>query len=154
MREILETLKAEGSPQWSARDFEARVRSLKSDKQAVWEHSVFRVRADKYAIGNHWFQHPLKRRIVLQCIHLFRLGGYIIGGNRLRDKVDEKIKIYQDYLNGPYPMYWSGLMNNGKVHDNMIRFLELIHKSDLVQSFKSRAESRQAENSKVVSGEL
>lgn len=142
LQRILETLKEEGTPQWSARDFEARVRSLQSNRQDMREHSAYRICADKYAVGNRWFQGSIKRKIIVQFIHLFRLVGFCLGGNRLRGKIDKKIRVYQDYLNGPYPMYWSGLMSKGRVHGNMIRFLQLIHDSAFLQTIKSAVESR------------
>jgi hypothetical protein len=42
------------------------------------------------------------------------------------------------YYDGPYPLYWSGLLADGNLHRDCLRFLELIGRRELIEDLRRR----------------
>ncbi len=70
----------------------------------------------------------------MQALHVVRLLAKTLGGENLLSKSDSQAKLYTNYLNGPYPMFWSGFMQKGKVHENAVRFLRMANLQEFAKS--------------------
>ncbi|KAB2891952.1 MAG: hypothetical protein F9K32_02150 [Desulfobulbaceae bacterium] len=134
--EILEITMPLGISDRSARMFESHASSAETPMPEYLRRGSYRVCGDRYAATGKWFCNSLIRKSILIGLHCVRLVTKMIGREILLKQIDNKAKLYTDYLNGPYPMFWSGLMQNGKVHMNAVRFLRLTG----LENFAERAE--------------
>lgn len=125
LRDILGSLMASAGSDRSARAFEALGGASNSLIPSTYRDSSYRVCGDRYAVAKQWFARPRPRSLLLNGLHAVRFGAKTFGGSKLLGRVDQRAKLYTDYLNGPYPMFWSGLMQKGRVHQNAVRFLRL-----------------------------
>jgi hypothetical protein len=96
---------------------------------------TYRIRGDGYTARRGWFEHRNTRMMIRFCIHLIR-GGTRLAGEKALKRVDERLLPYLGYLNGPYPMFWSGLVRQGRLHEHALRFLEWIGRRDLVREIR------------------
>ncbi len=109
----------------SARTFEGVVCAPSTPIPDQYRNSSYRLCGNRFAAGDRWFERPFMRTVILNLLHGIRLSARFAGGTGLLDRVDRRARVYTDYLNGPYPMFWSGLMQRGTVHKNAVRFLRL-----------------------------
>lgn len=121
----------------SARTFEGVACSPDTKIPDHYRHSSYRVSGDRFAVVDQWFGKPIVRKGLLQLLHSVRFSARIVGGAGLQERIDQTARLYTDYLNGPYPMFWSGLMQRGAVHDNAIRFLRLSGQSEFAEMARS-----------------
>ena len=122
---ILRRMISSENPDRSARAFESLGTFAEDEVIKRYARASYRVCGDRYAIADKWFNSARMRQFVLQFIHITRFLSGIFGGQRVLQRVDQKLKIYTDFLNGPYPMFWSGLMQKGTIHQNAVKFLRL-----------------------------
>lgn len=120
----------------SARDFESFARSVNSFEIATIRKSLYRVSGDHYAVNDTWYKLKSVRRTLLFLIHLSRFSASR-ASRQLLEKIDDRLKVYTEYLNGPYPMIWSGLMQNGSVNKMVEKFIDLFGDKELSQCIKS-----------------
>lgn len=125
LKELLEISLLNNKSERSARMFEACAGSVVTPIPERLRTGSYRVCGDRYADTGKWFSNSKIRRLILFCIHGIRFFAKVLGSDTLLNQVDVKTKLYTDFLNGPYPMFWSGLMQNGKIHMNAVRFLRL-----------------------------
>jgi len=118
----------------SARTFEASAGSLATHIPEKYKRSSYRVCGDMFVVDTKWFSRPLVRKGILQALHVVRLLAKTLGGENLLSKSDSQAKLYTNYLNGPYPMFWSGFMQKGKVHENAVRFLRMANLQEFAKS--------------------
>ena len=120
---LLKQLRASQPTAVSARSFEgsmdAAARALDVDLCS----RTYRVRGDGYAAGSRWFELRPTRWMVRQGIHVARWGACRAGGSTL-ERLDQRLLPYLRYLNGPYPLFWSGLIQAGRLNVEALRFLE------------------------------
>jgi hypothetical protein len=50
--------------------------------------------------------------------------------------VDAALLTYYRYTNGPYPMFWSGLVRGRRLHEEALRFLGWTGQSALVDDVR------------------
>ena len=124
-KEILERAMASGRDDRSARTFEACTNSAVTLLPERLLMGSYRVCGDRFASTGKWYGDPVMRKGILLALHGARFAGKLLGGDSLLKKIDGRSKLFTDYLNGPYPMFWSGLMQKGEVHANAVRFLRL-----------------------------
>lgn len=108
----------------SARDFESIVKTIQYPKLESDRKALFRISGDYSACGDRWFKRKLNRRIIRYLIHMIRFSAKTASPSLL-DKTDAYLKPYTEYLNGAYPMIWSGLMQNGEANETAHRFMKL-----------------------------
>ena len=96
---------------------------------------TYRIRGDGYTARRGWFERRNTRMMIRFCIHLIR-GGTRLAGEKALNRLDERLLPYLGYLNGPYPMFWSGLVRQGRLHEDALRFLEWIGRCDLVREIR------------------
>jgi hypothetical protein len=106
----------------TARAFEGCMHAAANEVDPEWCARTYRVRGDGYAAGRHWFERSASRRLSRVGIHAARWGARCAGESVLR-RLDQRLTSYLRYLNGPYPMFWSGLIQNRQLQDAALRFL-------------------------------
>jgi hypothetical protein len=83
---------------------------------------TYRVRGDGFTARGRWFESRGVRALTRQLIRPVRLAARL-GGPRRVATVDTALVPYHRYANGPYPMFWSGLVRQGCLHEEALRFL-------------------------------
>lgn len=109
---IMQQLRASQPEAISARAFEGSMDRAARELDPDLCTRTYQVRGDGYAIGGHWFERPLTRWLALQAIHVARWSARLAGHRKL-ERLDRHLLSYFRYLNGPYPMFWSGLIQAG-----------------------------------------
>ena len=54
-------------------------------------------------------------------------------GKTVLEMLDRRLMPYLGYINGPYPMFWSGLLRQGRFHEDALRFLDSTGRHTLVE---------------------
>lgn len=106
----------------SARAFEGAMDAACRTLDPKLTERTYRIRGDGFAAGSHWFERRGSRAVTKRAIDVARFVSRL-GGNRLLAALDGRTKPYRDYLNGPYPMFWSGLVRKGQLNGDALRFL-------------------------------
>jgi hypothetical protein len=61
-----------------------------------------------------------------------------LGGLRSATAFDAALVTYHRYANGPYPMFWSGVLRQGRHHGEALRFLAWTGQSALADEIRRR----------------
>lgn len=77
------------------------------------------------------------RRLAGLCSRSARLAG--LRGQA--DDLDRRARFLYRYYHGPYPLFWSGLLQRGSSHGDMLRFLRLFGPPGLAGEFLEHARS-------------
>ena len=64
-----------------------------------------------------------------------------LAGHRAVTAMDTALLAYHRYANGPYPMFWSGLVRQGRLHEEALRFLAWTGQSTLAADVRQSAPS-------------
>jgi len=121
---------------YSARSFESISGRTDLALPSQFLRATYKIPGDCNVVGNRWYQHQLKRRIVSYLLHAARLVTRA-GGQNLLNGLDNKIEVYTQYINGPYPMYWSGAVKKGLLNRNLTKFAVLTGNKVLSNWFDS-----------------
>lgn len=132
---ILRQLRASEPETLSARAFEGSMDRAARRVDPELCARTYRVRGDGYAAGRRWFERPMTRRLALQGIHIARWCARL-AGKRLLERLDRHLLSYLRYLNGPYPMFWSGLIQTGTFQNAAEDFLAWSGQSSATDSLK------------------
>ena len=62
-----------------------------------------------------------------------------IAGHRAVSAMDTALLAYHRYANGPYPMFWSGLVRQGRLHEEALQFLAWTGQSALADDIRRGA---------------
>lgn len=135
---VLEAVQTVVPRPYSAREFEGAAGSttLALPRQLV--DSTFKIEGDGLAAGTDWCERRWKRRILSNGLHVARLA-VRLGGADVVQKLDNRTEYYTQYINGPYPMYWSGVIKKGALNQNLIRFAEATDRKELLSWLQSFA---------------
>ena len=121
---------------FSAREFEGISGSGDLHLPAHFLSATYKIEGDCNVIGQNWFQHWLKRRTILYTLHALRLLARL-GGQTLLSRIDDKTEVYTQYINGPYPIYWSGVIKKGSLNTNFLKFVEITKDNILLNWLKT-----------------
>lgn len=96
---------------------------------------TYRVRGDGFTARGRWFE---SRRVRALTRQLIRAAGFAaqVGGPRGVAAVGTALLPYERYVNGPYPMFWSGLLRQGRLHEEALRFLAWTGQSALAEEVR------------------
>lgn len=119
---LLTRLRADQPAARSARAFEGSMDQAARAVNPEWCARTYRVRGDGFAAGRRSYERACARKCILNGIHLLRFGARLMGGGWLA-RLDQRLLSYLRYINGPYPMFWSGLIQAGMVNQEAVRFL-------------------------------
>jgi hypothetical protein len=114
----------ESSPRpLSAREFEAQTGSAQAPLRPEWLAAAYRVAGDRYSVGSGWMQARGRRALAIRALHARRWLTRGLAGQQALARFDTRMRYFTDFLNGPYPMFWSGLMQRGAPHAAAREFL-------------------------------
>jgi hypothetical protein len=108
----------------SAREFESITGSSQWVPDSEWQKATYRVRGDAYGVGSLWHQSSVKRKLVRALIDVARFSARA-AGRRFLARTDARLLVYMNYMHGPYPLYWSGLVRQGAIHPDPLAFLKM-----------------------------
>jgi len=122
LRAMLDSLRASAPDVRSPRQFEGALHDACHRLDPRLLERTYRVRGDGFTARSRWFE---SRRLRALARQLIRLAGRAarLGGPRAAAVVDAAVLPYQRYGNGPYPMFWSGILRQGQLHEEALRFL-------------------------------
>ena len=69
--------------------------------------------------------HAWFRRAELFAFDVLRFFIRILAGQGVRDRFDARYLGPYHFYDGPYPLFWSGVMKKGRVNPDLIFFLRL-----------------------------
>ena len=121
---------------YSAREFEGAAGSETLSLPRRLVESTFKIEGDRLATGTGWCERRWKRRIVSNGLHISRLAVHL-GGAKVLQNFDDRTEYFTQYINGPYPMYWSGVIKKGALNQNLIKFAEATGRADLLNWLQS-----------------
>jgi hypothetical protein len=79
--------------------------------------------------GTAMSAHPARRlraacrRVELFAFDVVRFGFRILGGQAARDRFDARFLGVYHFYDGPYPLFWSGVMKKGRLNHDLVFFL-------------------------------
>lgn len=120
---LLRQLRSQSPDAQAARAFEGLTEGAARTYDAGLLGRTYRIRGDGFTASRRWFESRLLRAITKPLIHLAR-SAYRLRGESALGVLDAGLLPYLRYCNGPYPMFWSGLVRQGRRHDEALRFLE------------------------------
>ena len=135
---VMRQLREQSSQVRTARAFEGAMEAASRAVDAQLSERTFRVCGDRFAAGRHWFERRGTRAVARRVLDAARFGARL-GGQRLLTALDRGIKPYMDYINGPYPMFWSGLVRKGQLNGEALRFLRWSGQGALADEIRGNA---------------
>lgn len=115
---------------YSARSFESVSGSEALSLPPQFIRKTYKINGDLNSSGNHWLQRRIIRKGVRHSYNLARLVARA-AGNQALISLDRKMSVYTHYINGPYPIYWSGILKKGKLSRNLLKFAQLTNNNKL-----------------------
>jgi hypothetical protein len=122
LRRMLEFLRSSSPEVRSARAFEGAMHGACRNLDPELLERTYRVRGDGFTARGHWYESRALRALTRQLIGPVRLAARL-GGLQKQAAVDTALLTYHRYANGPYPLFWSGLVRGGHLHEEALRFL-------------------------------
>jgi hypothetical protein len=122
LRRMLESLRSRFPAVRSAREFEGAMHAACAALDPGLLERTYRVRGDGFTARRRWFEARGARAVARQLVRAVSIMARL-GGPRGVAGFETAILPYQRYGNGPYPMYWSGMLRQGRLHEEALRFL-------------------------------
>ena len=135
---MLESLRASSPDVRSARAFEGAMHGVCRSVDPLLLERTYRVRGDGFTARGRWFESRSVRAVTRQLIRPAHLAARL-GGHRAVTAMDKALLAYYRYANGPYPMFWSGLVRQGRLHEEALRFLAWTGQSALADEVRRSA---------------
>lgn len=135
LRAMLESLRATSPDVRSARALEGALSEAGRRLDPGLLERTYRVRGDGFTARHRWFESRGLRALTRQLIRGARRAARL-GGPRSVAAVEALVLPYQRYGNGPYPMFWSGLLTRGRLHEEALRFLAWTGQSALADEVR------------------
>jgi len=135
LRAMLESLRSSTPEVRSSREFEGAMHGACHRLDPLLLERTYRVRGDGFTARGRWFESRGLRALTRQLIRVARRAARV-GGPRAVTAVDTALLPYYRYANGPYPMFWSGLLRQGRLHEEALRFLAWTGQSALADDIR------------------
>jgi hypothetical protein len=136
LRDILAQLRALQPTTLSARAFESGADAAARALDPALCGRTFRICGDAFSAGRRWHERRRTRAAAKLALHVARLLARL-GGARTLQKLDDRLQPYFRFVNGPYPMFWSGLISRGQLHAAALDFLERTGATDVARSIRN-----------------
>jgi hypothetical protein len=133
--EMLKFLRTSAPEVRSARAFEGAMHDACRSLDPLLLERTYRVRGDGFTARGRWFESRGLRVLTGQLIRVARFAARV-GGPSGVAAVDTAVQPYYRYANGPYPMFWSGLLRQGRLHEEALRFLAWTGQSTLADDVR------------------
>ena len=78
------------------------------------------------------------RALTRQLVHQAHLAARLTG-HRTVAAMDKVLLAYDRYANGPYPMFWSGVVRQGRLDEEALQFLAWTGQSALAGDIRRNA---------------
>ena len=137
-RHVLESLRASSPDVCSARAFEGAMHGVGRNVDPLLLERTYRVRGDGFTARGRWFESRTVRALTRQLIPPAHLAARLTG-HRTVAAMDKVLLAYHRYANGPYPMFWSGLVRQGRLHEEALQFLAWTGQSALAGDIRRNA---------------
>jgi hypothetical protein len=135
LRRMLESLRSSSPEVCSAPGFEGAMHGAGRSVDPLLLERTYRVRGDGFTARGRWFESRGVRALTRQLIRPVRLAARL-GGPRRVATVDTALMPYHRCANGPYPMFWSGLVRQGRLHQEALGFLAWTGQSALADDVR------------------
>jgi hypothetical protein len=122
LRRMMEFLRSKAPDVRSARAFEGAMHRACGELDPALLERTYRVRGDGFTARARWFESRSLRVLTRRLVGPARLAARL-GGPKKVAAFDAALLAYERYANGPYPMFWSGLLRQGRLHEEALRFL-------------------------------
>lgn len=117
--------------------FERRTGAIPSPIPQKWQERSYRI----FGLGMLGGEYRLVRRIVRRSLYLLLNLLLFVVKNLFGAAIQEKLAehyIYETlFFDGPYPLYWSGVMQKGKLNSYFERYLLIHGRKDELASFQN-----------------
>jgi hypothetical protein len=137
-RHMLESLRSRSPDVRSARAFEGAMHGVCQSVDSLLLERTYRVRGDGFTARGRWFESRAMRAVTRQLIRPAHLAARL-AGHRAVTVMDKALLAYHRYANGPYPMFWSGLVRQGRLHEEALQFLAWTGQSALADDIRRSA---------------
>ncbi len=121
----------------SAWAFERRSGSVQSQIPAEWRGRAYRVYGLGMLGGRFRFVRRAARRMLFMAVNLTVLIAGKLMGSAARDRLLNFVLSETLFFDGPYPMYWSGVMQKGSLNKNFEKFLLLRRRNRELSNFRA-----------------
>ncbi len=81
----------------------------------------------------------LPLRLAQFAADVLRFGARVLGGAEARSRMDQACRWLDCPYDGPYPLFWSGLVAKGKINTHLVSYLRATGQSQLLNEIKSAA---------------
>jgi hypothetical protein len=105
--------------------FERRAGATDFDLPARWVDAAYRVCGAAMSARRAPRWHAAWRQAELFLLDVLRFAIRIFSGQKARDRFDAHYLGPYHYYDGPYPLFWSGIMKKGRLNADLIFFLRL-----------------------------
>jgi hypothetical protein len=135
LRGMLESLRLNAPDVRTARGFEGAMHAACLELDPRLLERTYRVRGDGFTARDRWYESRRVRTVTRWLIPPARLAAGL-GGVRRVAAFDAALVTYYRYANGPYPMFWSGLVRGRRLHEEALRFLAWTGQSALADDIR------------------
>jgi hypothetical protein len=135
LRRMLESLRSKSPDVRSARGFEGAMHGACLSLDPLLLERTYRVKGDGFTARSRWYESRNVRALTRWLIRPARLTARL-GGPRGVAAFDAALRTYHRYANGPYPMFWSGLVRGRRLHEEALRFLAWTGQSALADDIR------------------
>jgi hypothetical protein len=119
---MLESLRSRSPAVRSAREFEGAMHAACAALDPGLLARTYRVRGDGFTVRRRWFEARGARALARQLVRAASVAVRLAGPRGVAG-LEAAVLPYQRYGNGPYPMIWSGMVRQGRLHEEALRFL-------------------------------
>lgn len=121
---ILEVLLRNSDPsERTCWKFERRAGAADFELPTRWRETAYRVCGTAMTARPARHLHAFGRRVELFAFDVLRFFLRIFAGQPARDRFDARYLGVYHFYDGPYPLFWSGVMKKGRLNDDLLFFL-------------------------------
>ncbi len=116
--------------------FERRSGAASSQIPHVWQGKAYRVFGLRMLGGKFSLIRGLGRRILFLLLNFMFLLSKMVFGAKGQERLIDRFIHETLFYNGPYPLYWSGVMQKGRLNKNFERYLLSHRRNDELTRLK------------------
>lgn len=125
--------------------FERRAGHAEFELPARLRDSAYRVCGTAMAARPARRVHALFRGVELFAFDVLRFLIRVLAGQGARDRFDAQYLGVYHFYDGPYPLFWSGLMKKGRLNRDLVFFLKLHRRNALLAELRQALERPDAD---------
>lgn len=134
LAEILDRLKAgTGAAERTCWKFERRSGAGEAELPAGFRNASYRVSGARMLAKTYPLFPRIRRRIERGALDVYRFLVRIAAGQAARDRLDLRIDGLFKFYDGPYPLFWSGVMKKGKLNHDLLFALRVHGQREMIE---------------------